>query len=108
MTSLPYFKFYASDWLADVLDLPLDQRGAYITFLAWSWKRGPLPYTRAARAQILGVSPRRLDTIWPALSAHWVKNGSGFVNPRLEIERLKASERSEKARASAEQRHGKS
>lgn len=105
MGCLPYFKFYAADWLADVLDLNLTERGAYITFIAWSWKRGPLPLDSRARANILGVTPRSLQPLWRALAGHWTETPEGFINLRLESERSKAVKRSESATASAHARH---
>lgn len=105
MGCLPYFKFYAADWLADVLDLGLAERGAYITFIAWSWKRDkPLPMEPELRAKILGITPRQLGPIWAALEEHWDETPVGFVNPRLEAERTKARKRSESATASASAR----
>ena len=107
MAALPYFKFYAADFIADVLHLSLDERGAYITLLAWSWKRGALPLERSARAHILGVSTRKLDALWESLGSHWTEEIDGYHNPRLEEERKKACERSAKATASALRSHSK-
>lgn len=102
MGCLPYFKFYPADWLADVLDLTLEQRGAYITFLAWSWKRDrPLPLEDEGRAKILGATVRQLQPIWRELADHWEETAEGFVNGRLEREREKAQKRSGAAKASA-------
>lgn len=102
MGALPYFKFYAADWLADVLDLNLAERGAYITFIAWAWKRDkPLPLDSKLRANILGVTPRQLQPIWRSVADHWEETPDGFINPRLESERTKARKRSESATASA-------
>lgn len=104
MGCLPYFKFYATDWLAGVLGLSLAERGAYITFIAWSWEHGPLPLTEEARARLLSTTPRELGVVWPALAPHWRKTSKGFVNKRLESERKKANARSVKAAASANAR----
>lgn len=92
MGCLPYFKFYAGDWLAGVLSLSLEERGAYITLLAWSWEHGPLPPEKAKRARILGTTPSKLGTLWKTLGEHWQETDVGFVNPRLERERGKLVE----------------
>lgn len=105
MACLPYFKFYPRDWLADVLDLTLAERGAYITFLAWSWRKDePLPLEEERRAAILGVPTRELRSIWRALEPYWEQTPVGYINPRLEAERQKARSRSASSRAAAEAR----
>ena len=89
MSDLPYFKFYPGDWLKGVLALTLEERGAYITLLSWSWENGPLPTERQARANILGVTTRKLDALWRRLSDHWEHTSVGWVNERMELERAK-------------------
>ncbi len=101
MGCLPYFKFYPGDWLADTRDLTYAEKGAYIDLLAWSWKRGPLPLDPNRRARIIGASPRRFEAVWEGLASHWIENGKGFVNPRLERERDKAIRVSEAAKCAA-------
>jgi uncharacterized protein YdaU (DUF1376 family) len=98
---LPYFKFFPSDFIAGVLGLTLEERGAYITFLAWSWDNGPLPLSEEGRARLLAVSVEDLQRLWPALEASWKKGARGFTNKRLESERTKAKKRSESATAAA-------
>jgi uncharacterized protein YdaU (DUF1376 family) len=103
---LPYFKFFPADWLADVLDLTLAERGAYITFLAWSWKKeSPLPLDEGRRAGILGVQVRELRSVWPALEPYWQKTRKGYVNRRLESER-KSAKASHQRRVEAGRRGG--
>lgn len=88
---MPYFKFYVGDWLSDTIDLTLEQRGAYIQLLAWSWKRGmPLPLDEVHRARILGLDPERFRDVWDGLRGHWRETDKGWVNQRLEKERKDA------------------
>lgn len=92
MTCLPYFKFYAGDWLAGVLSLSLEERGAYITLLAWSWEHGPLPQEKVKRARIMGASAAKFNTLWRTLGEFWVETPVGWINERLERERAKLAE----------------
>lgn len=92
MGCLPYFKFYAADWLSGVLGLTLEEQGAYIRLLAWSWEKGPLPLEDSKRATILGVSQPKLASLWNELSEHWEETEVGFVNERLETERAKLAD----------------
>jgi uncharacterized protein YdaU (DUF1376 family) len=101
---LPYFKFYAGDWLVSVLGLTLEEQGAYIRLIAWSWENGPVPLEKAGRARLLGVTPKKLDTLWKGLGRHWERTEDGYFNPRLERERVAVREAHERRVAAG--RHG--
>ena len=104
MGCLPYFKFFPSDFIAGVLGLTLEERGAYITFLAWSWDNGALPLAEEGRARLLSVPVEDLQRLWPALAPMWKEGARGFTNKRLEDERTKAKKRSKSASAAADSR----
>lgn len=108
MGCLPYFKFFAADWAIGVQALTLEERGAYITLLAWSWEHGPLPTEATKRATILGTSTGKLRALWRTLGEHWEETAVGWVNERLEEERAKLAEQhgglSEAGKRGAEKR----
>lgn len=95
MNGLPYFPMYASDFLSGVADMPLDDRGAYITLICHQWVNGSIPSDLASCARICGggtVSERVLTKF---------RNVDGtptMTNARLERERVKCLEAREKAK----------
>lgn len=101
MGCLPYFKFYPGDWTIGVVGLTLAERGAYVSFLAWSWEHGPLPLDDGHRARLLGVGVEEMEGLWPALEPFWRQGARGFTNKRLEDERKRAKKRTKKAQESA-------
>lgn len=56
---LPWFPFYAVDWLADyaVRQLTLEHRGIYIDLLAWQWREEWIPDDPDIACRVLGVAP---------------------------------------------------
>ena len=102
----PAFQFYASDWAHAVSALTLEERGAYITLLAWSWEHGPVSDDIKRIAAILGVSGGQARRVWCEVSKKWRQGDDGrWTNTRLERERVKQDDyrakQSEKGRASA-------
>jgi uncharacterized protein YdaU (DUF1376 family) len=91
---LPYVNFYCSDWLGDtkVRRMSHEQRGIHIDLLchAWGEDDGAIPADPDELAHLLGVTRRKLDSLWPKVGVAWESNGNGgLVNPRLERERAK-------------------
>lgn len=85
MRSAPSFQFYASDWAHSVSAMTLEERGAYITLLAWSWQHGPVPSDDRRIAAILGVDKRTARRIWTEIQHKWSRDDAqNFVNNRLE------------------------
>ena len=93
MGCLPYFKFYVGDWISGVQGLTLEEEGAYVRLLAWSWQKGPLPLEKARRALILGVPAAKFNRIWKIVGEFWEETEVGFVNHRLERERAELVEK---------------
>ena len=88
MSAAPAFQFYASDWAHSVSAMTLEERGAYITLLAWSWEHGPVPDDIKRIAAILGVEKRKACKIWSEIVHKWTRSGElFFVNKRLEAVR---------------------
>jgi uncharacterized protein YdaU (DUF1376 family) len=92
MPELPYVNFYVSDWLGDsiVRRMPLEARALHIDMLCHAWNVGNVPADLEECAAMLGVTKRKLETLWPKLSPCWETDGSGgLVNKRMEKERQK-------------------
>ena len=88
----PAFQFYASDWAHSVSSMTLEERGAYITLLAWSWEHGPVPDNNKRLSAILGCSKSKTIKLWSEISRRWIQDEGGeWVNPRLESVRSSAS-----------------
>jgi uncharacterized protein YdaU (DUF1376 family) len=96
-----WFAFFGRDFLASTLGWSAEERGHYVTLLVAQWEQDGIP-------DDLG----RLEIISPGIRACWhvleekfpIGVGGRRRNRRLESERLKAIERSEKARESSSKR----
>jgi uncharacterized protein YdaU (DUF1376 family) len=97
----PWFPFFGRDFLAATTGWTAEERGHYLTLLIVQWEQGSLP-----------DDPKRLELISPGLKGCWKTVSDKFPvwkdgrrrNTRLEHERSKSHERSERARQSASQR----
>lgn len=106
MAASPAFQFYATDWLASVSSMTLEERGAYITLLAWSWEHGAVPNDLKRVAAILGTHLGHARRLWAEVCKRWHLTDQGdWRNRRLEIVRADAIDFRErqaaKGRASA-------
>lgn len=85
MGSSPAFQFYATDWMASVSSMTLEERGAYITLLAWSWEHGPVPNDIKRIASILGVHVGHARRVFKEVQKRWRTGEDGWwFNERLE------------------------
>ena len=97
----PWFPFFGRDFLAATTGWTAEERGHYLTLLIVQWEQGSLP-----------DDSKRLELISPGLKGCWKTVSEKFPawkdgrrrNTRLEHERSKSHERSERARQSASQR----
>ncbi len=110
----PAFQFYASDWAHSVSSMTLEERGAYITLLAWSWEHGPVPNDMKRIAAILGTHVGHARRVFREVEKRWhisAEHGQ-YVNNRLERIRTEREHfiavQSAKGKASAESRATKS
>jgi len=83
MNGLPYFAFYANDFVGGVKLFTTEEVGAYTLLLCYQWTNGPLPKDQAD-----------LDRIACATVSQRVRNKfqetpEGLVNERLEVERAR-------------------
>lgn len=101
MAQGPSFQFYATDWAHSVSSLTLEERGAYITFLAWSWEHGQLPNDMKRLAVILGVHIGHAKRVCVEVLKRWhVDPDTGqWFNRRLEKTREQQRRFVEKQRA---------
>lgn len=113
MSKAPAFQFYAADYLADehVQVMSLEQEGAYVRLLAYCWREGSIPADLNLLSRLCKNAP--VETIQPVLErfAPHPNRPERLVHPRLEAERAKQKQWSEKSaaggRASAEKRQRK-
>lgn len=100
----PSFQFYATDWAHSVSGLTLEERGAYITFLAWSWEHGQLPNDTKRLAVILGVHIGHARRVCAEVLKRWrIDPDTGqWFNRRLEDVRKQQAAFIEKQRANGQ------
>jgi len=111
--SLPWWKFYARDFLASkaVTLMTLQQRGAYVTLQCVCWNDGSIPGDTAMLARLCGVSEDEFRNIWPGVEPQFEKHGKRLLDPGLEEQRREAAKLHKKlsdaGRRGAEILHGK-
>lgn len=92
MSKDPAFPFYAQDFLTGVMHFSMEERGMYITLLAYQWAHGKIPKKRLGF--ILGSD---WVNAWVAVGEKFVDVDDEFVaNLRLEEEREKRARFKEK------------
>ncbi len=89
--------------------MTLEERGAYITLLAWSWERGPVPNDMKRMAVIIGADLDTARRVLDEVLKRWYLDDAGrWLNRRLELvreEQRKFSEsQAEKGKRGAERR----
>ena len=107
---LPWFKFFAGDFLADegVTCLSFEERGVLVTLWAFAWREGSIPDDVIRVARMLGLAleadPHRLkwlsDLVGRFFRADQAHPGR-LVSERMERERSENRERLIKASNSA-------
>lgn len=80
----PAFPFYAGDFLTGVMHLTMEERGIYITLLAYQWAHEEIPKKRLGL--LVGCS---WDNFPEELKDKFEDLGDVIKNPRLEAEREK-------------------
>jgi uncharacterized protein YdaU (DUF1376 family) len=90
----PAFQFYADDFLAGTMTMTNEERGAYISLLCLQWSKGFVTELDIQR-MCLGM-PTHCQSI--CQSKFEAGDDGHYRNKRLEKERLKQKERSEKQR----------
>jgi len=90
----PAFQFYADDFLAGTMTMTNEERGAYISLLCLQWSKGCVTELDIQRI-CLGM-PTHCQGI--CQSKFQLGDDGNYRNSRLEVERSKQKERSEKQR----------
>lgn len=91
---LPWFPLYAADFAMDTAAWSDEEVGAYFRLLLHQWCNGSVPKDADRRGRIVSSGPDGLADMWPTIGAKFEPDGNGaLVNPRLEKERRKSSDR---------------
>src|SRR5271165_4941399 len=104
----PWMPLYIADYLLDTRDLDADQHGIYLLLLMLAWRQpdGQIPddqtFIRANLPRMHGLTYNRL--VCPILSRFFVLEDGRFRNKRIEKERRKVEEISEKRRRNSKER----
>jgi uncharacterized protein YdaU (DUF1376 family) len=86
----PALLLFGSDFYEDedVLQMDLEQQGAYLRLLWLAWRNDGLPTDPACLAKMLHVSLKRFTArIWPAIQACWHEQDGRLRQKRQEQER---------------------
>lgn len=107
----PWFKFYASDWLAGTRGLTAAETGIYITLVSMMYERGaPIDMPAERLARLCGATVTNLKKAICTLidEGKIFETEDGYWNKRVECEVQKRSAKRQSAKANAERRWGKS
>jgi uncharacterized protein YdaU (DUF1376 family) len=84
MSKDPAFPFYAQDFLTGVMHLTMEERGIYITLLAYEWEHHSIPKKRLKL-----MTGYEWEELTVDLKNKFKENGGLITNIRLEAEREK-------------------
>ncbi len=93
-----YLRFETKSWTSATQTMTGWECGAYINLLSWSWDNGPILDNRKT---MIMASRCPLAVTLRVLQLKWRLTENGWTNHRLENERARCLQRSEKAHASA-------
>ncbi|MGV3518202.1 DUF1376 domain-containing protein, partial [Luteitalea sp.] len=89
-SSLPWFPFFAKEWLTSTLGMSAEARGSYINLLAYAWDNDGLPVDEESCRGIAGVDRAPWKRVWPVLAVKWPVVDGRRRNERLEEARAGA------------------
>lgn len=104
MSNLPWMPLHIPDYLADTAHLGALESGAYLHLIMHYWQTGGLPDEPAALARIAKVSAHSWKKLSPTLAKFFQ---DGWKHKRIDKDRSKACEISQKRKAAAEEMHRK-
>ena len=93
-----YLRFETKSWTSATQTMTGWECGAYINLLSWSWDNGPILDDRKT---MIMASRCPLAVTLRVLQLKWRLTENGWTNHRLENERARCLQKSEKAHASA-------
>ena len=86
MSKAPAFQFYAGDFLSDlkVATMSMEERGVYITLLAYAWLEEGLPQDEKKLARLCG-NPKNFVKTWEVVSeCFYIDEDDRLKNPKME------------------------
>lgn len=94
----PWFRFFASDWLAGETTrlMSLAGRGLYIDLLCHAWGRGSVPADPAQVARLVGAPVRTVRRVWDEVRPQFETDpddADRLICPSLEEERSRVEAR---------------
>lgn len=92
---------YVADYLADTAHLTCEESGAYLALIMHYWRTGALPNDDERLARIVKLTTDKWQCVRIEVAALF---GPGWSHKRIDEELKKASEKSDKARSSANNR----
>jgi len=94
----PAFQFYPKDYQTDgkVRMMSWEARGVYVDLLCTYWLEGTLPADPKRLANMVGMTPRRFEKLWPQIAPCFEIDGESLKQKRLIREREKQKAYSEK------------
>ena len=110
---LPWFKFFARDFLADqnVILMTPAERGLYITLQCSFWLAGSIPTDPTMLARLCQTSSDEFLMLWPAVEPYFEERNGRLFHRELDMQRKGAIEawqaKSAGGRKGAERRWGK-
>ncbi len=106
MSNNLYMPLHPGDYLADAAHLTTIEHGAYFLLILNYWQRGePLSADDRKLARICRLTDAEWADVKPSLAEFFIEENGLWKHKRIEAELVKASEKSEKARASIAKRY---
>jgi uncharacterized protein YdaU (DUF1376 family) len=96
---LPYYPMFVDefDFDEEVIAMSVLEVGLYILALNSAWRNGSIPDTDVGLNKILRRNPAEIKKAWPVVRQRFVQapgESGRLINPRQEIERVRAVEKS--------------
>jgi uncharacterized protein YdaU (DUF1376 family) len=87
---------YIGDYLAETQHLSAEQSGAYLHLLMHEWRVGPLPLDLEVLRRIARVERDAWSNAWAMLEHFFTRSEAGYMQARLEVEKVKSQENRER------------
>jgi uncharacterized protein YdaU (DUF1376 family) len=110
----PWMPLFWGDFLANTMHLSAQEAGAYLFLIAHAWEHnGEIPAESNRLARIAHMRRDRWKDVWKVLEPFFERNSmgthySGYHHRRVHDELQRLGKISNKRKAAAEQKHGKS
>jgi uncharacterized protein YdaU (DUF1376 family) len=102
MRKLPWFPLYTADFLVSTSSFTNEEVGAFIRLLSHEWDKGVLPADMSRLARLAGYADAHaFALLWDVLKDKFTAVKDGFVNERMEQQRVHQEEVSRKRSSSS-------